>query len=322
MMPLIIMRARTKPVIDWSFLGSMPSGLTFARVGSAMRFDSFGVMQSAAANEPRFDHAPLTGEPLGLLLEGPRANVFLNSETPQTQSIAVTAQAYTLSFYGTGSIVRSGVSSGTTNGVGAYPVRTRVTFTPAAGALTLTVSGDVQKCQLEAGAAASSYIPTNGVAATRLAESLYTTNLPWFNQASGCFLVDLAVSALPVGNSGYYASFDAGATTSYLFQGLSTSNTLLALMSGSKASGQTIGGVTFDVPFKSAFSYTAGKNAFAAKGLLDGDGTLRAAPLGAALLRLNFGNVSAGNRPIDIRLRRFRYWNRRLSDEEIKRITT
>lgn len=43
-------------------------------------FDEFGVMRKAAANVPRFDHDPVTGESLGLLIEEKRTNLLTYSE--------------------------------------------------------------------------------------------------------------------------------------------------------------------------------------------------------------------------------------------------
>lgn len=48
---------------------------TFTSSTTGTYFDSNGVLQTAAINEPRFDHNPLTGEKLGLLVEGQRTNL-------------------------------------------------------------------------------------------------------------------------------------------------------------------------------------------------------------------------------------------------------
>jgi hypothetical protein len=52
----------------------------FTRASTGTYFDSSGVLQTAAIDEPRFDHNPVTGEPLGLLIEDERTNRLLRSE--------------------------------------------------------------------------------------------------------------------------------------------------------------------------------------------------------------------------------------------------
>jgi hypothetical protein len=167
-MPSLDLRfAETKSLNDFI---SSTNLITFTRASNATFIDSNGLIQTATTNTPRFDHNPATGESLGLLIEEQRVNLLLNSETLATQSATVAAAAHTLSFYGTGSVVLSGAHSATVNGAGAYPTRTTLTFTPTAGSLTLTVTGTVQYANLEAGAFATSWIPTTGTTATRSAD--------------------------------------------------------------------------------------------------------------------------------------------------------
>lgn len=110
------------------------------------------------------------GVPRGLSLEGARSNFLVNSATLVTQNLAVNAQAYTLSFYGTGTVALSGTSTaGPLVGTGAND-RVSLTFTPSAGTLTITPSGSVSNAQLEAGTFASSYIATAGTSLTRGAD--------------------------------------------------------------------------------------------------------------------------------------------------------
>jgi hypothetical protein len=167
-MPSLDLRfAETKSLNDFI---SSTNLITFTRASNATFVDSNGLIQTATTDVPRFDHNPATGESLGLLVEEQRVNLLLNSETLATQTVTVTAAARTLSFYGTGSVVLSGAHSATVNGTGAYPTRTTLTFTPSAGSLTLTVTGTVQYANLEAGAFATSWIPTTGTTATRSAD--------------------------------------------------------------------------------------------------------------------------------------------------------
>jgi hypothetical protein len=165
--------------------------ISFVRASAANYFNSAGVLTSAAVDEPRFDHDPVTLESKGLLVEVARTNLLLNSASLSTQSVVVTAVPYTLSFYGTGTITLSGVSTaGPLVGSGAFPTRSTLTFTPTAGTLTLTVTGTVEYAQLEAGSFASSYITTAGASATRSSDLPTVTPISsFYNQNEGTIFV-------------------------------------------------------------------------------------------------------------------------------------
>lgn len=183
----------------------VPGALVCSRNSVASYFDASGTMQTVPANTPRVDYDPATGECRGLLVELGSTNYVLNSSAPSSQSIAVTAQQYTLSFYGTGSITLSGAYSGTIPSAGAWPARATLTFTPAAGTLTMSVSGDVRYCQLEAGPIATSWIPTGGGAVVRASDYVYISNASWGAQLpyAGGLAADFTV---PFNTSGYNRS--------------------------------------------------------------------------------------------------------------------
>jgi hypothetical protein len=54
--------------------------VTFTRASTGRFVGSDGLIQTAAVNDPRFDHNPTTGESLGLLVEEARTNIALRSE--------------------------------------------------------------------------------------------------------------------------------------------------------------------------------------------------------------------------------------------------
>lgn len=197
--PVILDASTNYPVIqptlnlDFANRKSLDPRITFARNSVGTYFDSKGVMQTASANVARFDHAPVSGESLGLLIEEARTNILLNSSALSTQSVTTTATTYTLSFYGPGSVVLSGTATGTLVGSGSFPSRSTLTFSATAGSLTLTVTGTVQYAQLEVGSFATSYIPTTSVAVTRQADqaSMAGTNFSsWYRQDEGTFLYE------------------------------------------------------------------------------------------------------------------------------------
>lgn len=71
-----------RPTLDLNFAGSqtVDPRITFTRNSIATYFDKFGVMQTAAVNQPRIDFDPGTGECKGLLVEESRTNLSTFSE--------------------------------------------------------------------------------------------------------------------------------------------------------------------------------------------------------------------------------------------------
>ena len=179
--------------------------ITFTRASTGTYVGADGLIKTATTDEPRFTHDPVTLECLGLLVEGARTNLLLNSATLSTQGVTVTATAHTLSFTGTGTVTLSGASTaGPLVGTGTGEAnRVSLTFTPSAGTLTLTVSGTVSNAQLEAGGSASSYIPTTSAAVPRAADvaSITGTNFTsWYNAAEGTLYAD-AIGGLGAADS-------------------------------------------------------------------------------------------------------------------------
>ena len=161
--------------------------LTVVRNTSATRIDENGNIVDVPANVARIDYS--TGQP-AILVEPQRTNLVFPSNIATTQVRAVTAQVYTISFYGTGSVVLSGAFVGVLNGTGANN-RVSLTFTPTAGNLTLTVSGSVANWQLEAGSNATSLIKTISGSVTRNADVISNVNaIDLIEQTEGTIFVD------------------------------------------------------------------------------------------------------------------------------------
>jgi hypothetical protein len=72
----------TRPSLNLNFARSktLDPRITFTRTSSATYVDENGLVKIAPANSPRFDHDPVTGESLGLLIEEQRANLVTYSE--------------------------------------------------------------------------------------------------------------------------------------------------------------------------------------------------------------------------------------------------
>jgi hypothetical protein len=70
------------PTLDLDFANSktLDPRITFTRASGGSYVGADGLIKYAGVNEARFDHDPLTGESLGLLVEEARTNLLLRSE--------------------------------------------------------------------------------------------------------------------------------------------------------------------------------------------------------------------------------------------------
>lgn len=67
-------------LLDFASAKSLDPIVDFSRSSSGTYFDAAGILRTAASDEPRFDHDPVTGGCLGLLIEEPRTNLLTYSE--------------------------------------------------------------------------------------------------------------------------------------------------------------------------------------------------------------------------------------------------
>jgi hypothetical protein len=75
-------RASIRPtlLLDFAKTKFMDPRVTFTRSSVATVTDSLGVIRTVASDVPRFDHDPVTGESLGLLMEEQRTNLLIYSD--------------------------------------------------------------------------------------------------------------------------------------------------------------------------------------------------------------------------------------------------
>lgn len=71
-----------RPSLDFTFAASktLDRRINFYRTSIGTYTDEHGIIRTATNNVPRFDHDPVTGECLGLLIEESRTNLHLHSE--------------------------------------------------------------------------------------------------------------------------------------------------------------------------------------------------------------------------------------------------
>lgn len=320
-----------RPSLDLNFAAtkSLSPLVTFTRASGGTYIDSDGVLKTTSTNAPRFDHNPTTGESLGLLVEGQRTNLLLNSETLSTQSVTVTAAAHTLSFTGTGTITLSGASTaGPLVGTGTGEAnRVTLTFTPTAGTLTLTVSGTVSNAQLEAGAFRTSYIPTTTSAATRAADvaSITGTNFSsWYRQDEGTVFCEareypFASSAI---RTFYGFENSSQVNTDWYRQWIWNGNTTVLLHSIYTGSGGPVA-ADFQVPLvneqkRTALAYRVNDFARSYNGATPATDSSGNLPVGIDRVGIGSNNSAL---QLNGHIRRFTYWPQRLPNATLQAIT-
>ena len=173
----------------------MASDFTVDRNSPKWVLGADGYLKEYIADAPAIEFNA-DGSYKGVLVE-PASTQLLGggTDTPTTQTVTVTAAEHTLSFYGSGSVVLSGVGSGTLTGTGTDAERVSLTFTPTAGSLTLTVSGSPKYWQLEVSPIATSYIRNTGAvgtSVTRVKDDIYLTSASsLIGQTEGTMFVEV-----------------------------------------------------------------------------------------------------------------------------------
>jgi len=282
------------------------------------------VIASAAYYGPRFDYNPVTLAPLGLLIEEARTNLLLNSATLSTQIVTTTAQSYTLSFYGTGTIVFAGTATGTLTGTGVFPNRVSLTFTATAGALTLTVTGTVSNAQLEAGGFATSYIPTAAATVTRSADIVTMANnnfTNWFNPGSGTFILSAETS--PNGFATYMSASNGSIIQNSIHLDNDTGIQRAVYYSGSAEQAalglDSIG--TIGASTKIGTAYAVSNLVASRNNGSSATSNTGALPVGLTQLNIGGDDRGAAGNYVSAHIQSLSYYNTRLSDSVLKTLT-
>ena len=268
--------------------------MTFNASPERSEFDYYGTLR---------DGTPIPANEIKAVVETAATNLLLNSATLATQNVTVTAQPYTLSFRGTGSVTLSGTATGTLTGTGADN-RVQLTFTPTAGTLTLTVSGTVTTAVLRAGTTAGTYIPTTTATVTRNADQLVLSNytLP----ASGTLYFEAEARDWTQTGGQLF-----GDGTEYLLKPIANQSGVQAFDGTNTANGPA-GTPSGMMHFAVRWNATTGKMRLAANGQLgtetdfDGDWNLAS-------------YILAGG--FDVAIRRLRTWDAPMSDARMVEIT-
>ncbi|MFP5239657.1 MAG: DUF2793 domain-containing protein [Acidobacteriota bacterium] len=310
--------------------GALPPLGTFTRASAATRINSRGSIEVMPAGVLRRDYDPVTGKLLGYLIEESRTRLNTIAAAPTAaENVTVTAQAYTISFYGTGSVALSGAHTATVAGVGAFPTRTTYTFTPAAGTLTMTPSGSVSDLQFEAGPFATSVIRGEGASQTRAAD-LWTATLasllndagnPTLVSTEGAFFVEFDFTGFQTSTSIGQAviGIDDGTTSNRIAINRSVT---AGLFCPAKSGGAAVGGnqvlvasPVLNTTYKVMLSWgPTGRSASLNGGTIVSDAT--AFNLSSTIL--NIGSLASGTAFLNGHIKRAYVWSRRPSDADVQ----
>lgn len=320
-------RVLPRLALDFTTAVADPRVATARAANTATRFNQNGLIEIVNANLPRFDFSPTALTCQGQLIEETRTNLFLNSlidgTNLSTQSVTLSAVAHTMSFYGSGSVTVSGGHSATVAGVGDFPSRKTYTFTPTAGSSTFTVSGDVKFAQLEAGAFATSYIPTTATSLTRNADvvSMTGTNFSsWFNASEGAFVARYLTYVNAATNNPRVFEVSDGTTSNRSRCYVTATGAFTQVSSGGSSVASL--GVTLANPLNAynqvCFAYKVDSFALAGNGGTPDTDTLGAVPV--APIRINLGSDINGAAQTQLNgyLARLYYYAPRLLNAEAR----
>lgn len=222
------------------------------------------------------------------------------------------------------------------NTVGETWQRISLSITTAAGATAVsvtigTVTGTadlyIWGAQLEAGAFATSYIPTVASQVTRAADVAVMTGTnfsSWFNATEGTFYLDADMYAAQHGFFRHFLSANTGSGVTSDFIGISnpsnSDNAAARVTTANVTQCSMQASITPDAEFTAAFAYRTNNSAVSYDGatsLTDNSVTL---PTG--IDQLYIGGVSSAGANAATHIRKIVYYPRRLSNAQLQGITS
>ena len=173
--------------------------------------------------------------------------------------------------------------------------------------------------QLEAGAFATSYIPTVASTATRSADVATMTGSnfsSWYRQDQGTFVVGFTLDKGIPSAQGRVINVDAGAGAGRVVDMYST--TAWVSYNGTTAFSSGVSAVTSASAVKAAAAYASGSYALAINGVAPGTDS-------SALLntptQMNIGRFSGGSNYLNGHIRTLQYYPNRLSNSQLQALT-
>jgi hypothetical protein len=243
-----------------------------------------------------------------------------------------------------GSVIQTS-GTGVTSSVAAYPngwyrcAISATTTTAASGTAaqlrlvntgtTVTYTGDntsgllLWGAQLEAGAFATSYIPTTTATVTRSADVASITGTAfssWYRQDEGTVFVENSQSAT-TGDVAYSYYMDAGAgLANSIYSDVTSGNRRGVVFSGNVVQcASNFGAITTGVQARTAFGIKQDQFGLVLNGGMVASDNTGSVPSGIS--RLSLGNNTAASAAINGTIKRLVYWPRRLGNEVLQEVT-
>ena len=322
------------PTLSYDFSQGVPGAFTFTRGSTGLYTDVNGTEQSASNNTPRFAYSG--GVFRGLQMEVAATNYLKNSSSPGTQTTGSLATGtYILWVEGSGSATITTVT-GAATGLGTATSSSPIIFSvTTAGTFMVTVTGSVSRFQLEGGIYKSSFISTP-VAATGSRSQDFLSYSGWggFNSSEGTLLLEAELIKPNTNVFSRMVSMTDGSTINDEI-GITVNGTLgpgnvagivkysgttlvdFSTGSNSKCTDKTI--------TKAGLSYKAGTNytTQVVNGKLANVSSASSIP--TSITRIEFGtrnSVSGSNVSGTLFLRKFKYWNKRLTATQLLNVLT
>jgi len=305
----------------------MASDFTVDRNSKKYVLGADGYLKEYIADAPAIEFNA-DGSYKGVLVE-PASTQLLGggTDTPTTQTVTVTAEEHTLSFYGSGSVVLSGVESDTLTGTGTDAERVSLTFTPTAGSLTLTVSGSPKYWQLEKSPIATSYIPNTGAvgtSVTRLKDDIYLTSASsLIGQTEGTMFIEVDWQ-LATGTEQRLLSANDGTTNNRvdIFKNTGDELVMFARVDGDTKTNQGESSTAYSGIQKIAFAYADADFELYRNGSSISSDTVGSLAALATLTDIDIGQRFDANFQANMWIRAVALFTTRLSDPECEDLTT
>ena len=173
----------------------------------------------------------------------------------------------------------------------------------------------------------TSYIPTAASAVTRAADNaqmLGTDFSSWYNESEGAFVCG-AVNQFVTGaaNKTWLTVTDAGLQNRHVGQITTAGKSVVFINSGGVTQvngiGASLAALVANTPFKTAFAYKVNDFALSTDGQAPQTDALGAVPV--APDRMRIGGISTTNTPFNGHIRSISYYNTRLTDAQLQRLS-